>query len=150
MYKVLGIALVVLALAIGIVPQFTHCPSHPASMGSSSMQIPMSSGMNAPMAMSSTPKCQTTAKSEIAVAVPLFGVGAVLTFSRRKNLILGLSAGGAVLGVMAIALPAAITGTCSMPTMICNTVMKPALYTLGSFAIVGSVVGMIVSSRMKN
>ncbi len=150
MNKFLGITLAVLALAIGVVPQFTHCPSHPVSSSMPGMQSSMSNDMQTPMANTmKSPKCQSSATSEIAVAVPLFGVGAVLTFSRRKNMILGLSAAGAALGVMAIALPAALTGTCSMPSMLCNTAMKPVVYTLGSLAVVGSVIGMIITSKVR-
>ncbi len=153
MNRVLGITLAVLALAIGIVPQFTHCASHPDSTmnGMPSMQTPMTKEMDTTMAdTTKSPKCQGSAQAEIGVAIPLFGVGAVLTLSRRRNLILGLSAGGAILGILAIGLPAALTGTCGMATMICNTAMKPLLYILGSVTVVGSIVGMIVSSRVKN
>ena len=113
MFKVLGITLVVLALALAIVPHYTDCQSQGAMMTTSS-------GMKTPM------KCHWSGIAEIGVAAPLVGVGAMLSFSRRKNYILGISAIGAILGAMAIALPAKLIGTCPTVTHICNTTMKPA------------------------
>ena len=102
-----------------------------------------SSGMKTPM------KCHWTGVAEIGVAVPLAGVGAVLSFSRRKNYLLGISAIGALLGAMAVALPTKLIGTCPTVTHICNTTMKPAILTLGGLVIAGSVIGMVLSRRMK-
>jgi hypothetical protein len=165
MYRILGVTLALLALAIGIVPQFTHCAPHPAAMSNSmqapaamgsqatssmGMQSPAAASTPAPMAgMAKIPKCSTTAKAEIGVAIPLFAVGAVLTFSRRKGMIIGFSALGIVLGIMAVALPAGITGTCATPTMICNTAMKPSVYALGSLTVLGSIGSMIAGSKLK-
>ncbi len=137
MNKVLGIVLIVVALAIAIVPNYTDCLSQ-------GKMTTNAAGAPTPM------KCHWTAQAEIAIGVPLVGVGAMLSFSRRRRTVLGLGALGVLLGVMAIALPTSLIGTCGMQTMFCNTMMKPSLYALGSLAIVGSAIGMIASSRIKD
>ncbi len=168
MFRVLGITLAVLALAIGLVPQFTHCAPHPVSMTNNAMPMSTTTTMAGDMQMSmstqppattdmqmnmasamTSPKCHGTATAEIGVAVPLFGIGAVLAFTRRRNIALGLSVGGIILGAMAIALPTTVTGTCGMASMICNTTMKPSLYILGSITAAGSIGAMVMSYRLK-
>ena len=72
MNKVFGIALIVVALALAIVPGFTDCQSQGKS-------ISLASGKTVPM------KCHWTGVAEIGVAAPLVVVGAVMSFSRRKS-----------------------------------------------------------------
>ena len=136
MNRVLGITLVVFALAIAVVPHFTDC----FSQGS---LLTLANGNTQPM------KCHWSAQAEIAVGAPLVAVGAILPFSRRKGMTSSLAVLGIVLGAVALALPYSLIGTCSMPTMLCNTAMKPALTALGSVAIVGSLGVMLSASRMK-
>jgi hypothetical protein len=133
MNKILGITLVVLALAIAVVPHFTDCYSQ-------GNLVTLANGNTQPM------KCHWTAQSEIAVGIPLAGIGAMLAFSRRKSTAMGLSVIGVVLGAMALALPYSLIGTCIAPTHICNTAMKPALTILGSLGIIGSL-GAVMSAR---
>jgi len=137
MNRIFGITLIVLALAIAVVPQFTDC----YSQGS---VLTLASGSTQPM------KCHWTAQAEIAVGVPLVGVGAMLALSRRKGTAGSLSIMGIVLGAMAIALPFSLIGTCAAPTHLCNTAMKPALTALGSLAIVASLGAMVVARRAKD
>jgi hypothetical protein len=131
--RFLGIALIVLALGIGIVPHFTDCLSQGAV-------TTLANGKTQPM------KCHWSAQAEIAVALPLVGVGAMLTTSKRKGTIMSLSVIGVILGAVAIALPDTLIGTCATPTHICNTAMKPTLNILGSLAIAGSL-GMLLTTR---
>ena len=133
MNKFFGITLVVLALAIAIVPAFTDCQSQGKSLTTTT-------GNTVPM------KCHWTGIAEIGVAVPLVAVGAMMTLNRRKNNLMTLGVLGKVLGGMAIAFPNGLIGVCTMPTMICHAVMKPALTVFGSLAIVGSL-GAIVLTR---
>lgn len=137
MNRVFGIALVGLALAIAIVPHFTDCYSQ-------GHLLTLANGNTQPM------KCHWTAQAEIAVGIPLVGVGAMLSFSRRKGITSGLSAMGVILGAMAIALPYSLIGTCVAPTHICNTAMKPALTALGSAGILGSLGAMLSARRLES
>ena len=137
MNKFFGIAIIALALAIAVVPAFTDCQSQGKSLTTST-------GKTVPM------KCHWTGIAEIGVAVPLLTVGAMMTANRRKNNIMTMGILGIVLGGMAIAFPNGLIGVCATPTMICHTVMKPALTVLGSLAIVGSLGAMVLSRKMKD
>ncbi len=122
MNKFLGITLIVLALAIGILPQFTDCHSQGKA-------IALPNGKTVEM------KCHWTARAEIATAAPLLVVGAVMAASRRKENIWALAGLGGLLGIIAIALPNGLIGVCSSG-MPCHTVMQPSLAVFGSLAIV--------------
>jgi hypothetical protein len=136
MFRFFGIALIVLGLGIGVLPQFTDCYSQglTSTLANDTVQ---------PM------KCHWTAEAEIAIAIPLIGVGAVLTANRRKRTVMSVSILGVLLGAMAIALPSALIGTCVIPTHICNTAMKPALNALGSLAMIGSLGAMVVARKAR-
>jgi hypothetical protein len=95
--KAIGIIFVLLALAIGVVPQFTNCSAQGRA-------IELPGGRTIPM------KCHWTAMSAPAVAVPLLIVGGLMFFSRRRETLLALSLLGAVLGVFAILLPTYLIG----------------------------------------
>jgi hypothetical protein len=131
--RFLGVALLVFAIGLAAIPQFTTCQSQGKS-------IQLTNGKTTPM------KCYWTGQAEIATAVPIFAVGAMMFASRRKESLRNLGVMGIVLGAFAVALPAKIIGTCST-AMICHTIMKPSLITLGSLAIVTSAVGIVMSLR---
>lgn len=133
MNRFLGIALVVLAVAIATVPAFTDCQSQGKSLTTST-------GKSIPM------KCHWTGIAEIGIAVPMLGIGVMAAASRRKENLRNMGIMGLILGAFVIAMPAGLIGVCQTPTMICHTVMKPALIGLGSLAIVGSI-GMMAFSR---
>ena len=134
--KVLGIALIVVALAVGIVPRFTDCQSQ-------GRQITLADGRQIPM------KCHWTGVAEIGVAVPMFLVGGMMVVGRRRNSLTGLSFLGVALGAMAIAFPAGLIGVCQTPAMTCASAMKPALLGLGGLAVGLSLVGLVLSRRVK-
>jgi hypothetical protein len=133
MTKVLGAAIIVLALAIGIIPQFTTC----ASQGD---HLTLQSGKTTEM------KCLWTARAEIATGVPILMVGVSMIFTRKKEIHRYLGSFGLIMGVLAILLPTTLIGVCSS-TMLCNTVMKPTLLTLGSLVITASVIGIALSFK---
>ena len=137
MNKFLGIAIIVLALAIAVVPAFTDCQSQGKSLTTTT-------GKAVPM------KCHWNGIAEIGVAVPLVTVGAMMTLNRRKNNLMTMGVLGIVLGGMAIAFPNGLIGVCTTPTMICHTVMKPALTVFGSLAIVGSLGAMVLGRKLKD
>jgi hypothetical protein len=133
--KYFGIVIVVLALLVAILPQFTTCESQ-------GKYITMANGMTTPM------KCSWTAKAELAVGVPLFAVGAMMAFNRRKENFLSLSVLGVILGVAVLLLPTSLIGVCSS-NMLCNTVMKPTLLAAGGLVTSISLGGLWVSIGAK-
>lgn len=134
MNKLFGITLVVLAIAIAVVPVFTDCQSQGKS-------VVTSTGMEIPM------KCHWTGVAEVGVAVPMLLVGVMVTTSRRKYNLMSMGALGIALGALAIAFPGGLIGVCQNPTMLCNSLMSPALVTLGSVAMVSGVGTLAISRR---
>jgi hypothetical protein len=133
--KVIAVILVVLALAIGIVPQFTDCLSQGRTMKTVS-------GMSVPM------KCHWTAVAEIAVAVPLAVTGVLLFFSKRKETKLVLAVLVVVLGMFALLLPTKLIGVCTSG-MLCEVLMSPLLVLCGIVTIVAGVIVLILAMRQK-
>jgi hypothetical protein len=127
MQKFFGISLIVLALGIAILPQFTHCKSLSSDLAS---KMP----------------CQQSAAAEIVVGAPLAVVGASALFTRRKDGFLALSFIGIVLGVSAILIPTKLIGVCPGGLMHCNVYMRPILLFLGTVT-VGMSGGMLASTR---
>jgi hypothetical protein len=132
MNKYLGIALVVLAIGMTVVPKFTDCQSQGKA-------ITLANGMTVPM------KCHWTGVGEFALAVPLGAVGAFSIFNRRRENLRMLGVIGVILGTFAILLPNGLIGVCSS-AMLCNTTMQPALTVGGSMVVLGSV-GVFFSKR---
>ena len=132
--KIAAIAIVILALVIGIVPQFTDCQSQGRA-------ITLQNGKTVPM------KCHWTAIAEIAMAVPLAGVGAVTAVSKRKESRRILAGLGAVLGIFVILLPTYLIGVCASADMLCNSIMKPTLILAGTLIIAISLVTWFISDR---
>ena len=121
-----------LAVALIAVPRFTDCESQGKA-------IETAKGEMVPM------NCHWSGIAEIGVAIPMYIVGAVMTTSRRRKTLAFLSLLGIVLGGLAIAFPTKLIGVCPDPTMICSTLMKPALILLGGGAIVASGAGFGIS-----
>jgi hypothetical protein len=123
MTRYLGVLVVLFALAVSIIPAFTDCESQGKA-------LVLESGKEIPM------KCHWTAQASIAVGVPLAAVGAMMVATRKRQSLLILGGMSVVLGIFAIALPSNnLIGVCATPTMICHTVMRPALTVLGALTI---------------
>lgn len=136
MNRLFGIALIVLAIAIAVIPTFTDCQSQGKSLVTSvGKEIPM--------------KCHWTGIAEIGVAAPMVVMGIMTTTNRRKYNLMSMGILGVALGSLAIAFPAGLIGVCQTPTMICHTVMKPALMTLGTLAVVSSFGTIVISRKAK-
>jgi hypothetical protein len=132
--KAIAAVLVVLALAIAIIPQFTNCSADGRSLTTTT-------GKTVPM------KCHWTAQAELAVGAPLFVLGAATAFTKKKESRRILAGIGTVLGAFAILLPTALIGVCASSDMLCNSFMKPAMIVSGILVIGVSVVGLVISER---
>ncbi|MHB0877305.1 MAG: DUF4418 family protein [Anaerolineae bacterium] len=132
--RAVAAVIVVLALVIGILPQFTDCQSQGRA-------LTLDSGKQVPM------KCHWTGQAEIAVAVPLALVGLMLPLSRRREGGAFLGFTGVGLGAVAILLPTMLIGVCASPDMLCHSLMRPALVLSGSLVVAAGLVGVVIASR---
>lgn len=123
--KVVAVAVMILALLIGIVPMFTDCESH-------GRMLTLADGRQISM------KCHWTGVAELAVSVPLLVVGGLMFFSRRRESGRTLGTVGTSLGAMVLLLPTALIGVCMSPDMPCVSLMKPALLLTGALVVVAS------------
>jgi hypothetical protein len=133
--KVIAVILIVLALVIGIVPQFTDCQSQGKA-------ITLANGKTIPM------KCHWTGIAELAVAVPLAICGSLLFFSKRKETRLVLAVLGIVLGAFAILFPTGLIGVCSSG-MLCEILMSPVLVLSGILTIAVAAIALFLAVRQK-
>jgi hypothetical protein len=128
--RAIGAIIVVLALVIGIIPQFTDCLSQ-----GSAIELP--SGATIPM------RCHWTRQAEVAVALPLGVVGVAMIASRRRHTRRALSIVTASLGLAAVLVPTYLIGVCASEEMICAMVMKPTLLLAGILTMAVGVVGLV-------
>ncbi len=116
--KVAAIAMLVLAVLIGVVPMFTDCES-------AGRMLTLENGRQVSM------KCHWTARAELGLALPLVAVGAMMPFTRNKGSRRMLGIAAAALGIVTILLPTQLIGVCVNPDMPCVSTMKPALLLMG-------------------
>ncbi len=133
MTKFLGVAMIILALALAIAPAFTDCES-------AGKMLTTADGRSISM------KCHWAGVAEVAAAVPLALAGIFALRSRRKETLRFAGIVGAASGVTAILLPTLLIGVCANPMMICNILMRPILLAAGILAIVASV-ALFVTAR---
>ena len=116
--KVLAVLLMIVALAIVIVPQFTNCEygnDHPATINMQTsdagavVQYASMGSMDTTAAEASVPyrmmKCFWSARAEIIAGVPLFALGVFLLFARRKETVRVIGVVAALIGVLTILIP---------------------------------------------
>ncbi len=137
MFKVFGIALLALAVAVAVVPHYTDCQSQGSL-------VALANGNKIPM------KCHWTGVAEIAPAIPLGIVGVGMFISRRKETLAYLSISGIALAAVMLALPNLMIGTCAMATHTCNTLMKPAINGLGGASLLVGLVSLGFVWRKKS
>ncbi len=134
--KVAGVVIVILALVIGIVPQFTDCHSQ-------GRMLTLANGNTVDM------KCHWVAMAALALAVPLGLLGGLMAFGRRKETLRMLSALGIVTGAGTILLPTVLIGVCASNMMLCNMIMKPTLILSGALAAAISLVVWVLTIRLR-
>lgn len=117
--KVAAVVIMLLAIAIAAVPQFTDCQSD-------GRQITTADGRQIPM------KCHWTARAELGLGLPILAVGALMVGSRRKESYRTLGLMGVALAAVVIALPTNLIGVCMSPDMVCVSTMKPTLLLMGA------------------
>jgi hypothetical protein len=132
--KLSAALMIALAVLIAVVPPLTECLREGKTMA-------LANGQSAPM------RCHWTALASIATAIPLFVVGGMQWFSKRKENRRSLSLLGAVLGAIVIALPTALIGVCAHPDATCNLIMRPALIFMGALAIGVNLVSLVATER---
>jgi len=132
--KALAVVFIVLALVVGILPMFTDCESQGG-------MLTLPNGKLISM------KCHWAGRAELATAAPLFLVGAMLPFSRRKESQRVLSLLAIAIGALVILLPWVLIGVCSNPEMICNSIMRPALTLSGALIVAAGLIGLFTSVR---
>ena len=132
--KIAGVIIVVLALVVGIVPQFTDCLSQGKSLA-------LANGNTVPM------KCHWTAMAALGMAIPLLALGGVMAFSRRKETQRSLSMLGVAMGAVVALLPTALIGVCANNMMLCNNIMQPTLIFGGTLIGVTSLVTLVLSRK---
>jgi hypothetical protein len=132
--KARGFALIALALVVGIVPYFTNC-AHDGEF------LTLADGRQVPM------KCYWTAMAEVALAAPLLGLGALLTFSKRKETTRSLALLGTALGAFVVLLPTALIGVCGMLGASCNLIMRPSLIFAGALVMGISLISLVFAPR---
>ncbi len=131
MLKYFGIVLVIAAIAIGVLPQFTDC----------SDLVTLTSGKTQPM------KCHWSAQAEMIAALPIGVVGILMIITRKKETARSLAILGIVMGAAVMLIPTKLIGICTMPTHICVTTMRPTLLSLGSLVTAISLVSLILTMR---
>jgi hypothetical protein len=132
--KAIGVILLIAAVAIAVVPQFTDCESQGRA-------LTLQNGRSVPM------KCHWTAQAALGLALPVAVVGALTLFRGRKPGATNLGIVGAGLGAIAILLPISLIGVCASPDMICNSVMRPFMILTGGVITVASAAGFLLASR---
>ena len=146
--RVLAGIIVVMALVIGIVPQFTNCEATRDTMPGTAASSAAGTTMSAvPATGTAMPKmkCLWTARAEVGVAVPLFLIGVLLLVSRRKETRRALAIPAAALGVVAILLPTMLIGVCPSSGAVCRTTLLPSMLIAGGLTIAASLAALLVN-----
>jgi hypothetical protein len=128
--KAIVAILIILALIVGIVPQFTDCLAQGKT-------ITLPNGNSLPM------KCHWTRQAEVAVALPLLVIGVLMLIVRRRETLRALAVVGLALGAASILIPAYLIGVCAGAEMICNMLMKPILLFAGVLIVATCIVALV-------
>ena len=134
MFKILAVILIVMALLVIIVPQFTNCSADGRT-------LTLESGKQVAM------KCAWSARAELALGIPLLVLGILLLVARLKETIRSLSILGVVLGILIILVPTSLIGVCIAADMDCNAILKPTMIVAGILTILASLAALALNER---
>jgi hypothetical protein len=132
--KIIGITIVIMALAVGIVPQFTNCSVQ-------GRELLLQTGRAVPM------KCYWTAKAAPAIALPLFADGIMIFFSRKKAALRVICLLGSIIGAVAILLPTELIGVCASDEMLCRLAMQPTMVFSGVVTTIAGLIGFFLAGK---
>jgi hypothetical protein len=132
MFKVVAAILIMLALIVIIVPQFTNCAADGRS-------LTLENGKTVLM------KCVWSARAELALGIPLLAIGILLALARRKETIRSLSILGTIIGVLVILIPTSLIGVCASAMMNCNSVLKPTMIVCGILVLLAGIAALVLS-----
>jgi hypothetical protein len=140
--KVLAGLIVVMALVIGIVPQFANCEAGGSPSMPTGTQATSAAGATGTTAAAAAPvpkmKCLWTARAELGIAIPLFALGGFMFVSRRRETRSALAVPSALLGVVAMLLPTVLIGVCASPGAACHSSMLPLMLVAGGLTAASS------------
>ena len=134
--KAAAAIIILLAVVVGIVPQFTDCQSQGKA-------IELPNGRSLPM------KCHWTARAEIAVAVPLLLCGVWMLLSQRKEMWRQQAVMTMVLGLFVALLPTGLIGVCMKADMVCHALMRPVLTLAGILVVALGAFCFLLAGRAK-
>ena len=134
--KTAAVIIILLAVVVGITPQFTDCQSQGRT-------IELPNGKSVPM------KCHWTARGEIAVSVPLLLCGVFMLLSGRKQMWQQQAVITMVLGLFVVLLPTALIGVCLKADMVCHALMRPVLTLAGMVVMALGALCFVLAGRAK-
>jgi hypothetical protein len=137
MFKIIAVVILILALVVILVPQFTNCTADGRT-------LTLQNGKTVAM------KCTWSAKAELALGIPLLALGVLMAISRRKETIRSLSILAGVIGVLVILIPSSLIGVCASADMDCNSIMKPTMIVCGILIILASLAALVLNERKRD
>jgi hypothetical protein len=137
MFKIIAVVILILALVVILVPQFTNCSAEGRT-------LTLKNGKTVAM------KCTWSAKAELALGIPLLAVGVLMAISRRKETIRSLSVLAGIIGVLVILIPSSLIGVCASADMDCNSIMKPTMIVCGILIILASLAALVLNERRRD
>jgi hypothetical protein len=137
MFKIIAVVILILALVVILVPQFTNCSADGRT-------LTLQNGKTVAM------KCTWSAKAELALGIPLLALGVLMAVSRRKETIRSLSIVAGIIGVLVILIPSSLIGVCASADMDCNSIMKPTMIVCGILIILASLAALVLNERKRD
>jgi hypothetical protein len=117
--KIVALSLIVLAVVVGVVPQFTDCESQNRSMV-------LGNGNLVPY------KCHWTAMAELGMAGGLAALALAMMRVENAEAKRKLSIVGIALGALVVLLPTYLIGVEPSAAFLCNSVMRQTLVASGA------------------